>query len=64
MRLALLQAGYRNRFSHPAPPMRVRYQAWSIEVLGSPDFGALRYWHDRPSRAEGLEGLPEPDQGF
>jgi competence protein ComEC len=42
-RLALVQAGYRNRFGHPALPVLARYQAHGISVLSSPDCGALRW---------------------
>ncbi|MDN3920226.1 DNA internalization-related competence protein ComEC/Rec2 [Roseateles violae] len=42
-RWALAQAGYRNRFGHPALPVLARYQAQGIAVLTSPDCGALRW---------------------
>jgi len=47
-RLAIIQAGYRNRFGHPALPVLARYQAAGIEVFNSPDCGAWRWRSDRP----------------
>jgi competence protein ComEC len=60
-RLAVFQAGYRNRFGHPAPEVRARYRERGIAVLASPACGAWlwassgawhcertvqqRYWH-------------------
>jgi competence protein ComEC len=41
--LAFAQAGYRNRFGHPALPVLARYQAQGIALLTSPDCGALRW---------------------
>lgn len=40
--VALVQAGYRNRFGHPALPVLARYQAAGIAVVTSPACGA---WH-------------------
>ncbi|MFG6429004.1 DNA internalization-related competence protein ComEC/Rec2 [Roseateles sp. LYH14W] len=42
--VGLVQAGYRSRFGHPAPPVLARYQAASIAVVASPACGAWR-WH-------------------
>ena len=42
-RLAFVQAGYRNRFGHPAPAVLARYQAAGVPVIQSADCGAL-YW--------------------
>jgi competence protein ComEC len=39
-RLALIQAGYRNRFAHPAPEVVQRYGERAIEVRASPACGA------------------------
>ncbi len=50
-RLALAQAGYRNRFGHPALPVRQRLQAQGIALLSSADCGA---WAWRSDRAEGV----------
>jgi competence protein ComEC len=60
-RLAVFQAGYRNRFGHPAPEVLARYHERGIAVLASPACGAWawaggdaghcertvqrRYWH-------------------
>ena len=42
-RIALVQAGYRNRFGHPAPPVLARYQEQGIQVIQSPRCGAA-WW--------------------
>jgi len=42
--VGLVQAGYRSRFGHPAPPVLTRYQAAGIAVVASPACGAWR-WH-------------------
>jgi competence protein ComEC len=42
-RLALAQAGYRNRFGHPAAPVMDRYRERGIEVVASPRCGAARW---------------------
>lgn len=42
--LAIVQAGYRNRFGHPAPEVLARYAAQGVRVLDSPACGA---WHWR-----------------
>ncbi len=41
--LALVQAGYRNRFGHPAAPVMERYDDRSIAVLDSPRCGAVAW---------------------
>ena len=41
--VALVQAGYRSRFGHPAPPVLARYQAAGIEVVSTPACGAWRW---------------------
>lgn len=62
--LALVQAGYRSRFGHPAPEILARYEARGVVVLRSDRCGAWhwdgegqgrcereirrRYWHHRP----------------
>lgn len=45
-RLALVQAGYRNRFGHPAPEVLARYAARGIPVAASAHCGAAR-WDSR-----------------
>ena len=62
-RTAVAQAGYRNRFGHPAPDVAARYRERGIELRATPDCGAYlwaggagrcererapRYWHARP----------------
>ena len=42
-KLGVVQAGYRNRFGHPALPILARYQAHGIPVVTSPDCGALTW---------------------
>lgn len=41
--LALLQAGYRNRFGHPAAPVMARYAERGVAVVGSPRCGAATW---------------------
>ncbi|MFT7724422.1 MAG: DNA internalization-related competence protein ComEC/Rec2 [Roseateles sp.] len=41
--VAVVQAGYRSRFGHPAPPVLARYQAAGIAVVASPSCGAWRW---------------------
>ncbi|MDF2467022.1 MAG: internalization-related competence protein ComEC/Rec2, partial [Ramlibacter sp.] len=41
--LALVQAGYRNRFGHPAAPVLERYRERHITVIDSPHCGAIRW---------------------
>ncbi len=45
-RLAVVQAGYRNRFGHPAAEVSARYADHGIEVADSPHCGAAR-WESR-----------------
>ncbi|MEJ6002995.1 DNA internalization-related competence protein ComEC/Rec2 [Paucibacter soli] len=45
-RLAIVQAGYRNRFGHPALPSLARYQAQGSQLLTSPSCGAWG-WRSR-----------------
>ncbi len=42
--LAVVQAGYRNRFGHPAPEVVARYQDLGVPVVDSAHCGAL-HWH-------------------
>jgi competence protein ComEC len=46
-RVALVQAGYRNRFGHPAPDVVVRYAERGIVLRDSVHCGAWRTWSDR-----------------
>jgi competence protein ComEC len=41
-RLALVQAGYRNRYGHPAEPVLDRYRAEGIASVESARCGAAR----------------------
>ncbi len=43
-RIALVQAGYRNRFVHPAQSVLVRYRERLIRLFDSPHCGAMT-WH-------------------
>ena len=47
-RTALVQAGYRNRFGHPAPEVALRYQQRGITLVQSPQCGAARWTSDAP----------------
>lgn len=73
-RFAVVQAGYRNRFGHPAPAVAERYAsrgiawietarcgAWRFDAQGASCQRALarRYWH-HPQRQDGL-GRALPD---
>ncbi len=42
-RIALVQAGYRNRFSHPVPEVMARYKERDVSVIQSASCGAA-YW--------------------
>ncbi len=48
-RLALVQAGYRNRFSHPAPQVAQRYAERGIVLIESPRCGAARWQSAQPA---------------
>jgi competence protein ComEC len=47
-REAWVQAGYRNRYGHPAPDVLARYQARGIVVRDSPRCGAMDWSSERP----------------
>lgn len=57
--MALVQAGYRNRFGHPAAPVLARYAQRPIRVLDSPHCGAITWRSDQPQqvRCERLQAL-------
>ena len=42
-RIAIVQAGYRNRFGHPAAPVMERYRLQGVQVVQSPQCGAA-WW--------------------
>ncbi len=44
--VGVVQAGYRSRFGHPAPPVLARYQAAGTTVVASPSCGAWRWFSD------------------
>jgi competence protein ComEC len=47
--VALVQSGYRNRFGHPAPVVRDRYNARGMRWVVSPQCGAALWRSDDPS---------------
>ncbi len=47
-RLALVQAGYRNRFGHPAHEVVARYSALLLPLVDSAHCGALRWQSHAP----------------
>ena len=49
-RLALVQAGYRNRFGHPARPVTERYRAEGIGLVESTRCGAATWDSERPAQ--------------
>ena len=49
-RVAIFQAGYRNRFGHPAGEVVARYEERGVDVRASPDCGA---WIWRSDAADG-----------
>ena len=58
-RFALVQAGYRNRFGHPAPPVLERYQARGIPVVDSSHCGAASWQSTAPTQVH-CERLDDP----
>ena len=58
-RFALVQAGYRNRFGHPAPPVLQRYQERNIAVVDSSHCGAAT-WQSTAPREIGCERFDAP----
>ena len=50
-RIAIVQAGYRNRFGHPAAPVLQRLRERPILVLQSPSCGAVRWRSVQPETA-------------
>ena len=49
-RWVVAQAGYRNRYGHPAPEVLARYQAQGLKWRASPDCGAALWRSDQPER--------------
>jgi len=54
----VVQAGYRNRFGHPAPEVLARYRERGIAVVASPQCGAW-LWHGESENAAGASCLRE-----
>jgi len=50
--IALVQAGYRNRFGHPAEPVLVRYEERHIRVVDSPHCGAATWQSVQPDEVQ------------
>ncbi|WP_422085932.1 DNA internalization-related competence protein ComEC/Rec2 [Variovorax sp.] len=48
-RIALVQAGYRNRFGHPAPEVAARYAAHGVRLVDSPRCGAAHWRSTQPA---------------
>ena len=49
-RTALVQAGYRSRFGHPAPEVVQRYRERGVQVIDSARCGAARWHSERPGQ--------------
>jgi len=49
-KLALVQAGYRNRFGHPAPAVVARYAGMGIRLIDSVHCGAATWRSDAPEQ--------------
>jgi competence protein ComEC len=48
--IALVQAGYRNRFGHPAAPVMARYAEREVRVVDSAHCGAARWQSAQPQQ--------------
>jgi competence protein ComEC len=51
-RWAVVQAGYRNRYGHPAPQVLARYEDLGIELVSTPDCGAAHWQSIQPQKLE------------
>ena len=51
-RWGFLQAGYRNRYGHPAPEVVARYQALGIALADSPRCGAATWRSNAPEQVQ------------
>ena len=51
-RLALVQAGYRNRYGHPAEPVLARYRTQGIALVESARCGAASWRSDVPAQVQ------------
>ena len=56
-RIGLVQAGYRNRFGHPAPQVVARYIDRGVHLFDSPRCGAMHWSSAKPDllRCERME---------
>jgi len=50
--VALVQAGYRNRFGHPAPAVLARYAERQVRVIDSVHCGAARWQSAQPQQVD------------
>lgn len=57
--IALVQAGYRNRFGHPAPPVLEHYAERHIRVIDTPHCGAATWQSAQPQdiKCQRVQGL-------
>jgi competence protein ComEC len=51
-KLALVQAGYRNRFGHPALAVVARYAGMQIRLIDSAHCGAATWRSDAPEQVQ------------
>ena len=51
-RIAWVQAGYRNRYGHPAPEVMQRYADKGIPVWDSPRCGAMHWRSEQPNEVQ------------
>jgi competence protein ComEC len=49
---AFVQAGYRNRFGHPAPPVMDRYRERGIRVIDTAHCGAAGWTSAQPNTVQ------------
>jgi competence protein ComEC len=48
--IAIVQAGYRNRFQHPVPEVMQRYSERGVRIVASPACGAGKWKSDAPGQ--------------
>ena len=63
-RIAIAQAGYRNRFGHPGDKARVRYEAAGIELLRTDRDGAVSVTLRGPGRAPEVSRLRRDERRY
>jgi len=49
---AMVQAGYRNRYGHPAPKVIARYQSWTVPLVLSTQCGAAHWQSIKPDQID------------